>query len=159
MSALRLSSDGTGRILDRLKNLSEHYVHTEPFNRTIWLVYGTGTNARGFWLVKRMLGWKIFMPENFLEINRYFALTSCCNTTGESNNAFSILGFFFRGKRRSHVLIFNPMADRANNEHLRKPFFKVIRNSIHFRFVYAEIWTVRRLNLRTIKVAPRQGNC
>ena len=101
MSALRLSSDGTGRILDRLKNWSEHYVHTEPFNRTIWLVYGTGTNARGFWLVKQTLGWKIFMPENFLEINRYFALTSCCNTIGQSNNAFSILGFSLTGNEEA----------------------------------------------------------
>ena len=41
-------------------------------NRAIWLVYRTDTNARGFWLVKRTLGWKHFMPENFLEINRYF---------------------------------------------------------------------------------------
>ena len=62
-------------------------------NRVIWLVYRTGINARGFWLVKRTLGWKNFMPENhprpqkdrglgtrfpenFLEINRYFALMS-----------------------------------------------------------------------------------
>ena len=65
-------------------------------NRAIWLVYRTDTNARGFWLVKRTLGWKNFMPENFLEINRYFALTSYCNTIGQSNNAFSILGFFGR---------------------------------------------------------------
>ena len=159
MSALRLSSDGTGRILDRLKNLSEHYVHTEPFNRTIWLVYGTGTNARGFWLVKRMLGWKIFMPENFLEINRYFALTSYCNTIGQSNNAFSILGFSWRENEENMFWSSHPLADKANNEHLPKPFFKVIRKSIHFRFVYAEIWTVRRLNLCTVKVAPFQGNC
>ena len=27
-------------------------------NRAIWLVYRTDTNARGFWLVKRTLGWK-----------------------------------------------------------------------------------------------------
>ena len=27
------------------------------------------TNARDFWLVKRTLGCKNFMPENFLEIN------------------------------------------------------------------------------------------
>ena len=38
-------------------------------NRTIWLVYRTDTNARGFWLVKRTLGWKNFMPKNFLEIS------------------------------------------------------------------------------------------
>ena len=76
-------------------------------NRAIWLVYRTDTNARGFWLVKRTLGWKNFMPENFLEINRYFALTSYCNTIGQSNNAFSILGFSLAGKRRGHVLIFS----------------------------------------------------
>ena len=30
-------------------------------NRTIWLFYRTDTNARGFWLVKRTLGW-FFRP-------------------------------------------------------------------------------------------------
>ena len=72
-------------------------------NRAIWLVYRTDTNARGFWLVKRTLGWKNVIPENFPEINRYFALTSYCDTIGQSNNAFSILA----GKRRGHVLITN----------------------------------------------------
>ena len=100
-------------------------------NRAIWLVYRTDTNARGFWLVKRTLGWKNFMPENFLEINRYFALTSYCNTIGQSNNAFSILGFSLAGKRRVHVLIFSSTGWRKNNEHLPKPFFKVIRKSLY----------------------------
>ena len=76
-------------------------------NRAIWLVYQTDTNARGFWLVKRTLGWKNFMPENFLEINRYFALTSYCNTTGQLNDAFSTWGFSLAGKRGVHVLIFS----------------------------------------------------
>ena len=67
------------------------------------------------------------MPENFLEINRYFALALYCNTIGQSNNAFSILGFSLAGKRRVHVLIF----DKTNNEHLPKPFFKVIRKSLY----------------------------
>ena len=40
-------------------------------NRAIWLVYRTDTNARCFRLVKRTIRWKNFMPENFLEINRY----------------------------------------------------------------------------------------
>ena len=74
---------------------------------TIWLVYRTDTNARGFWLVKRTLGWKTFIPENFLEINRHFALTSYCNTIGQSNYAYSILGFSLLGKRRSNVSIFS----------------------------------------------------
>ena len=74
-------------------------------NRAIWLVYRTHTNAGGFWLVKRALGWKNFMPENFLETNPYFALTSYCNTIGQSHNAYSILGFYLAGKLRGHVLI------------------------------------------------------
>ena len=42
---------------------------------------------------RKVFGEKNFMPENFLEINRYFALTSNCNTIGQWNPAFSILGF------------------------------------------------------------------
>ena len=61
---------------------------------------------------------KNVMPENFLEINRYFALTSYCHTIGQSNNAFSILGFSLAGKRRGHVLISHPLADKINSEHL-----------------------------------------
>ena len=38
------------------------------------------------------LGWEKLVLENFLEINQYFALTSYCDTIGQSNNAFSILG-------------------------------------------------------------------
>ena len=75
--------------------------------RAIWLVNRTDTNRGGFWLVKRTLGWKNLMPENFLEFNRYLALTSYYNTIGQSNNAFSILGFSLAGKRRVHVLIFS----------------------------------------------------
>ena len=84
----------------------------------IWLVYRTDTNARGFWLVKRTLGWKNFMPENFLEINRYFALTSYCNTIGQSNYAFSILGFLWRENEEAMFWSFHPLADKSNNEHL-----------------------------------------
>ena len=46
------------------------------------------------------------MPKNFLEINRYFALTSYSNTIGQSNNAVSFLGFSLAGKRRDHVDLF-----------------------------------------------------
>ena len=45
------------------------------------------------------------MPENFLEINQNFALMSYCNTIGQLNNAFSILGFSLAEKKRVHVLI------------------------------------------------------
>ena len=39
-------------------------------NRANWLVYRTDTNARRFWLVKRKLGWKNFVPEE-LSRNRF----------------------------------------------------------------------------------------
>ena len=39
-------------------------------NTSIWLVYRTDTNAPRFWLVKRTLGWKNFMPEE-LSRNRF----------------------------------------------------------------------------------------
>ena len=71
------------------------------------------------------------MPENFLEINRYFALTSYYNTIGQSNNAFSILEFLWRENKESMFCSFHPLADETKNEHLPKPFFKVIRKSLY----------------------------
>ena len=60
-----------------------------------------------FGLLSECLGEKNFVPKNFLEINWYFALTSTCNTIGQLNNAFSILGFSLVGKWIGHVLIFS----------------------------------------------------
>ena len=71
-----------------------------------WLIERIQTRVAFGWLSKRS-GEKTSCPKNFLEINRYFALTSYCNTIGQSNNAFSILGFSLAGKRRVHVLIFS----------------------------------------------------
>ena len=83
-----------------------------------------------FWLAKWMLGWKNFMPENFLEINRYFALTSYCNMIGQSNKAFSIEGFLWPKNEESMFWSFHPLADETNNKHLVKPFFKVIQGHV-----------------------------
>ena len=63
-------------------------------NGKIWLVYRTDTNARGFWLVERTLGWKNFTPQKFLEINRYFALTSYCGVISQSKMPFHVRVFF-----------------------------------------------------------------
>ena len=76
-------------------------------NRAIWLVCRTDTNASG---VKQTHGWKTSCPKNSLEINRYLALTSYCNTIGQSNNALSIFGF-------SMFWSFHPLADKTNNEY------------------------------------------
>ena len=69
---------------------------------------------------------KASCPKNFLEI----ALTSYCNRIGQSNNAISILGFSLAGKQRVHVWFFHPLADKTNNKHLPKPFFKAMRKSL-----------------------------
>ena len=45
--------------------------------------------------------------KNFMPINRNFALMSYCNLIGQSNSAFSILGFSLAGKRKVRVLIFS----------------------------------------------------
>ena len=89
--------------------------------RAIWLVYRTDTSARGFWLVKRTLGWKNFMLKNFLEINRCFALTSYCKTIGQLNNAFSLLGFPLAGKRRVrvHWLVIKQITNACRNHFSR----------------------------------------
>ena len=89
----------------------------------IWLVYRTDTNARGFWLVKRTLRWKNLIPENYLEINRYFALTSYCNTIGQSINTFSILGFLWRKNEEAMFWSFHPLADKTNNERKLRNYF------------------------------------
>ena len=58
-------------------------------NRVIWLVYRTDTNAHGFWLVKQM-------PGNFLQINRYLALTSYCNAIGRKIPKISCGAYIFQ---------------------------------------------------------------
>ena len=101
-----------------------------------------------FWLVKRTLGWKNFMPANFLEINRYFALKSYCNTIGQKNNALSIVGFSLAGKRRGHVLIFRHNKKRA----LTKSVFKVIRKSLYL-FIRVAIMK-KKFRLRIFRRPP-----
>ena len=110
----------------RAKN-TEKNKRTE-IERFDWFIERIQTRVAIGWLSER-LGEKNFMPENFLEINRYFALTSYCNTIGQSNNALSILGFSLAGKRKSLCYdLFIHWLIKQNNEHLPKPFFKIIRS-------------------------------
>ena len=82
----------------------------------------------GFWLVQRTLGWKNFMPQNLLEINRYLALT--------------YYGFLWRENEEFIPWSFHQLADKTNNEHFPKQFFKVIRKSLY----------VTQYKLETIKL-------
>ena len=101
-------------------------------NRATWFVVRTDTNARGFLLVERTLEWKNFIPENFLEINRYFALTSYCNTIGQSNNVFYILGF---SKRRCFDLFIHWLIKHIMNTY-RNHFSRSYEN--HSK---SSVWT------------------
>ena len=109
----------------REQNRNNKRTEIKPFH---WFTEGIQTHLVFGWLSERSAG-KTSCPKNFLEI----ALTSYCNTIGQSNNGFSILGFFSAGKRRVHQFCsFHPLAlaDKTNNEHLPEPFFKDIRKSL-----------------------------
>ena len=66
----------------RAQNRNSERTEIERFD---WFTERIQTRVAFGWLSE--LGWKNFMPENFLEINRYFALTSYCKMFGQSNNA------------------------------------------------------------------------
>ena len=61
-----------------------------------WFVERIQTRVAFGWLSESSAE-KTSCPKNFLEI----ALTSYCNTIGQSNNVFSVLGVFFGGKTKS----------------------------------------------------------
>ena len=82
------------------------------------------------------------MPENFLELNRYFALTSYCNTIVQSNNASSILGFSSAENLRVQVLTFQPLTDITNNEHLPSPFLH-IKKVLSFQRIVVDTLKIR----------------
>ena len=67
------------------------------------------------------------MPEDLSRNQSLFALTSYCNTIGQSNNGFSILGFSLAGERRVPVFdlidLIHPLADKRNKEHLTETIF------------------------------------
>ena len=82
----------------REQNRNNKRMEIERFD---WCIERIQTHLGFGWLSERS-GKQTSRPKNFLEI----ALTSYCNTIGQSNNAFSILGFSLAGKRRVHVLFF-----------------------------------------------------
>ena len=96
------------------------------------------------WLSERS-GEKNFMPENFLEINRYFALTSYCIMIGQSSNAFSIhIRVFFGRKTKSpcsdlfiHWLI-KQMMNTYRNHFSRS--YKNRSNSTLFIILFPLFW-------------------
>ena len=107
----------------REQNRNNKRTEIERFD---WFIERIQTHLAFGWLSERSAE-KTSCPKNFLEI----ALTSYYNTIGQSNNAFSILGFFWRENEESMCFSFQPLADKTNNEHLPKPCFKDIRKSLY----------------------------
>ena len=107
----------------REQNRNNKRTEIERFD---WCIERIQTRLAFHWLSERS-GKQTSCPKNFLEI----ALTSYCKTIGQSNNAFSILGFLWRENKESMFFSFHPLADETKNEHLPKPFFKVIRKSLY----------------------------
>ena len=83
----------------REQNRNNKRTEIERFD---WFIERIQTHLAFGWLNERSAE-KTSCPKNFPEI----ALTSYCNTIGQSNNAFSILGFSLAGKGRVHVLFFS----------------------------------------------------
>ena len=97
------------------------------FERAIWLVHRTHTNARGFWLVARELS---YLGQR---INRYFAFPWPHTATQLANRTmpFPYWGFLLRNNEEAMFWSSHSLADKRNKEHLPKPFFKVIKKSVY----------------------------
>ena len=102
----------------REQNRNNKRTEIERFD---WFVERIQTLVAFGWL-SECSGEKNFIPENFPEINRYFALTSYLNTICQSNSPVSTC---IRENKES--LFF----DKTNNEHLPKPFFEVIGKPLY----------------------------
>ena len=60
---------------------------------------------------------KTSCPKNLLEINCYFTLTTYCYTIGQSNNAFSILGFGWKTKSPCFDLLSHWLIKQITNSY------------------------------------------
>ena len=80
---------------------------TDGIRAMIWLVCRTDETRVAIGWLGDFSGEKLHAQELSRNQSIYFALTSYCNKNGQSNNAFSTLGFSLAGERRVYVLIFS----------------------------------------------------
>ena len=86
--SFRLGSHGTGRIFDGLKNLTAHFVNTEPFN--IFALFTQ--NCRPGWILTFVRGFTICScAERYL--NKFNMASPSWVTTHPCNHAFTIQKF------------------------------------------------------------------
>ena len=96
-------------------------------DRAVWLVYTTDTNARGFWLVKRTLGWKNFMAEELARNHSIIRFDVILQHDWPIEQWLLHIRVFFSGKTKSPCFDLS----KTTNEHVPKPFFKVIWKSLY----------------------------
>ena len=100
-------------------------------NRANWLVYRAHTNARGSWLIKRTLGWKKLMPEELSRTQSILRFDIILQHDWPIEQCLLHIRIFWQENEESMFWSFHPLADKTNNEHLPKPFFKVIRKLLY----------------------------
>ena len=98
----------------------------------IWLIYRMDTNTRGFWLVKRTLGWKNFKPEESSRNQPILRFDVILQHDWPIEQRLLHIRVFFRGKtkRPCFDLFIHWLITQITNTY-RKPFFKVIRKSLY----------------------------
>ena len=102
-------------------------------NKAIWLVYRTDTNAPGFWLVKRTLGWKNFMPEE-LSRNRFDVILQ---HDWSIEQCLLHIRVFFGGKTKSPCFVlFNHWLTKQLTNTYRNHFSRTYENRSISVFVY-----------------------
>ena len=95
-------------------------------NRSIWSAYLRDKIAFGFWLFKRTLSWKNFMPKELFYKSINTSLW--CHAATPIKQFLLHIRVFFGGKLM--FWSFHPLADKTTSEHLPKLFFKVIWKSL-----------------------------
>ena len=98
-------------------------------NKAIWLVYGTDTNAPGFWLVKRTLGWKNFMPEELSRNQSILRFDVILQHDWPIEQCLLHIRVFFGGKTKSpcFVLFIHWLIKQITNTY-RNHFLRTYEN-------------------------------
>ena len=122
-------------------------------NRAIWLVCPTDTNARGFWLVKRTLGWRNFNQSiNQSRNQSILCFDVILQHDWPIEQCLLHIGVFFSGKTKRPCLhlfihwlikqITNTYRNHFSRSFANRPKFLVNRAKITNSFV----WTSSRSN-------------
>ena len=101
------------------------------WNTAIWLVYRTDTNARGFWLVNRTLGWQNFMPKELSRNQPILRFDVILQHDWPIEQCLLHIRVFFGGKTKSPCfdLFIHWLIKQITNTY-GNHYFKVIRKSL-----------------------------